>query len=340
MKTIILQVTNNYFGDKGGITTYVYQLDAGINKHSISHESKVFYMGNNKRKYPLKLLRLFHLLLRLHWEGRKFIIITHSSLSLAVFSAVLQKMKFRTYHIIHSPNMTRTHFILLNILRPQYIFVSKATKNLFDKQGLIIDDFKILPGGIEKPINTSNLDFHSRDIDLAFVGRFTEEKGLKELLNTFTGLGNLSIAVAGVSNNKQQEMYKDECLQLVQANSRLVVKHFGEINNSDICAMLSRCKILVVPSIWEEPAPMVVVEARSVGTPTIAFNVGGLTERLVDNIDGKIIPRANYEKMWANILSLVDDKIEWEKYNESCIINFKENDSINKMVYRLENYLL
>ena len=104
--------------------------------------------------------------------------------------------------------------------------------------------------------------------------------------------------------------------------------------------MLSRCKTLVVPSIWEEPAPMVVVEARSVGTPTIAFNVGGLTERLADNIDGKIIPRANYEKMWANILSLVEDKIEWEKYNESCTINFKENDSIDKMVYRLENYLL
>lgn len=57
-------------------------------------------------------------------------------------------------------------------------------------------------------------------------------------------------------------------------------------------AALDRAQVLVVPSVWPENAPLVVLEARARGCPVITTHLGGLPE-LVGPTDGIQVPAGN-----------------------------------------------
>lgn len=50
--------------------------------------------------------------------------------------------------------------------------------------------------------------------------------------------------------------------------------------------------VLAVPSVWPEPFGLVGLEAGSQGVPSIAFDVGGISEWLRDGDNGRLVPAA------------------------------------------------
>ena len=55
-------------------------------------------------------------------------------------------------------------------------------------------------------------------------------------------------------------------------------------------AELRRALALVVPSIWFEGFPLVVLEAYAAGTPVIASRLGSLGEIVADGTTGLLVP--------------------------------------------------
>ena len=72
--------------------------------------------------------------------------------------------------------------------------------------------------------------------------------------------------------------------------------------------------IAIVPSIWEEPAGLVAIEALSSGLPLIVTNSGGLKEYV--NEDSAIIVEKN-EQLINNIAKGLKRLIEDEKLREN-----------------------
>jgi len=52
--------------------------------------------------------------------------------------------------------------------------------------------------------------------------------------------------------------------------------------------LLNDANALVLPSIWPENSPLIILEALSVGTPAIASNIGGIPE-VIERVNGKLM---------------------------------------------------
>jgi glycosyltransferase involved in cell wall biosynthesis len=58
----------------------------------------------------------------------------------------------------------------------------------------------------------------------------------------------------------------------------------------EIRAALAEADLLVVPSVWPETFGLVGPEAGRLGVPAAAFDVGGISEWLVNGVNGELAP--------------------------------------------------
>ena len=70
----------------------------------------------------------------------------------------------------------------------------------------------------------------------------------------------------------------------------------GELGPDGIAALLETAHALVVPSIWEEPAGLVCVEAALARVPIVASRSGGIPELVRDRLDGLLFSRGDAEQ--------------------------------------------
>ena len=68
----------------------------------------------------------------------------------------------------------------------------------------------------------------------------------------------------------------------------------GFLDRQQLYAALSEAKVILLPSIWEEPFGRVPLEAALCRKPVVAFEGGGYGETIVDNETGYVVPYLNY----------------------------------------------
>jgi glycosyltransferase involved in cell wall biosynthesis len=67
------------------------------------------------------------------------------------------------------------------------------------------------------------------------------------------------------------------------------IRFAGAYENSRVDELLSALDVVVVPSVWYENYPFVVLEAFRAGLPVVASRVGGLPEMVRDGVDGLLV---------------------------------------------------
>lgn len=118
---------------------------------------------------------------------------------------------------------------------------------------------------------------------LLFSGRLIAEKGLLELIQAVNLIddANLLLIVLGgayYSYNKETPYIK-QCRQLANA-SRSRVLFTGYVDHGELFKYHALADAAVVPSRWEEPAGLVILEAQGAGNAVIATDAGGIPEVL------------------------------------------------------------
>jgi glycosyltransferase involved in cell wall biosynthesis len=110
----------------------------------------------------------------------------------------------------------------------------------------------------------------------------------------------------------------------------------GYLNSDDqIRTAYSAADIFVLPSL-EDNLPNTMLEALACGTPIIAFDVGGISDVVINNVTGQLVPSGDIKRMGDAILSLVFD----EKRREE--MGCKGRDIIVKdysLTVQAENYV-
>ncbi|MFT6069516.1 MAG: glycosyltransferase involved in cell wall biosynthesis [Bacteriovoracaceae bacterium] len=119
---------------------------------------------------------------------------------------------------------------------------------------------------------------------ISFVGRIVKEKGIEELLRSFSRLKerglNIGLLLIG-SFEEELDPISNECKEVIQKYEEIV--HAGYLSYPE--ELLAYSSVLCLPS-YREGFPMVVLEAASLGIPSIVSEIPGNIDTVVNNETG------------------------------------------------------
>jgi glycosyltransferase involved in cell wall biosynthesis len=169
-----------------------------------------------------------------------------------------------------------------------YIALSDFARDKFIAGGLPAAKIAVKPNFVQLDPGAD------RDVsDYAlFVGRLSQEKGLRTLLAAWKQVGHkIPLLVAG------DGPLRPELEALVQRQGLVGVRFLGHLDRQAVFAILKCARFLVVPSECYENFPMTVVEAYACATPTIAAGIGALKEIVADQRTGIHFVSGNAEDL-------------------------------------------
>ncbi|KRL02603.1 glycosyltransferase family 4 protein [Liquorilactobacillus capillatus] len=137
---------------------------------------------------------------------------------------------------------------------------------------------------------------------VVYAGRLSPEKGVDRLLEAvklFPENEDIVVLIIGSliydSDLKDSYYYSlKEIADDINNNSRKKIFFTGYIPNNDLVYMYNIADVSILPSVWEEPAGLTMLESIACGTPVITTDVGGIPEYVSDC---GIIVENNYEKL-------------------------------------------
>jgi glycosyltransferase involved in cell wall biosynthesis len=128
---------------------------------------------------------------------------------------------------------------------------------------------------------------HER-LHLLFAGRMEKLKGGAVFLDALDRLDesvrrNLRVTFAG--DGPERSSWEQRAAQV--SRGEFEIRFVGWLPRSTLYKAVD---LLVVPSLWPEPLGLVGLEAAAEGIPSVAFDVGGIREWLIDGVTGRLVP--------------------------------------------------
>lgn len=149
-----------------------------------------------------------------------------------------------------------------------------------------LDDASLVPARAEPD---------SKTVRFGFLGQFTPHKGLATLLDAVRILQHRlpesvepwRVHLYGRPTGGRHREYA-KSLFAVDRGPRVVVEEpFSPLECGDVLRGLNA---VVVPSEWDENAPLTVLQARAAGVPVLASDVPGIREVLEEGVHGHLFP--------------------------------------------------
>jgi glycosyltransferase involved in cell wall biosynthesis len=139
------------------------------------------------------------------------------------------------------------------------------------------------------------------------VALFRARKGLDVLLWAMAKLNRQGILVRlRAVGDFETEEYRQEILRLVDElglSDQIEWRGF----RSDVGEELRAVDALVLPSLFGEGLPMVVLEAMAAGLPIVASGVEGVPEAVRDGQEGLLVPPGNIDALADALARIASD---------------------------------
>ncbi|OLE57821.1 MAG: hypothetical protein AUI36_14290, partial [Cyanobacteria bacterium 13_1_40CM_2_61_4] len=121
----------------------------------------------------------------------------------------------------------------------------------------------------------------------AFFGQLNPYKGADVLLEAMEILGhdfNGELLVFGANLEIQPPEFRERVQTLMNGKSQITFQ--GQYDRAELPKLMAGIDWVVVPSIWWETGPIVVWEAFQHGRPVICSDIGGMSEKVTDGLNG------------------------------------------------------
>lgn len=201
-----------------------------------------------------------------------------------------------------------------------FMSVSESTKKDLMDLGIPQKKITIIHNGLKAP----KITLPKKEIEktLIFLGALTQDKGIEKALDVFALLQkniqeNIQFWVVGKGNLKYEEFLKKKAKDLKK------IKFWGYVDNKQKMQLLAKSYLLVNTSV-REGWGLVVIEAASVGTPTVAFDVPGLRDSIIDGKTGVLSKDGSVESLVNIILSLLEDKKRYNNLSQGALLWSKQ----------------
>jgi glycosyltransferase involved in cell wall biosynthesis len=211
--------------------------------------------------------------------------------------------------------------------------------------GINTEQFKLTPSIALKAEELAKaLQLSDEHFTYIFIGRLVRDKGLEELVQSFTKLvtkyPEIRLLLVG-PEEPELDPLSDECLMEIRNNHAIISVGY----QTDVRPYLALSKVLVFPS-YREGFPNVPMQAGCFNLPAIVTDINGCNEIIIEGENGLIIPVKDitalrnsmekmftdqivYHKMVSNARKMITERYEQKLVWELILKEYKMHLNIN-----------
>lgn len=166
-------------------------------------------------------------------------------------------------------------------------------------------------------------------IRFGFIGLLTPGKGIEFLLEHFQKIQGPE-PVLYIYGKSQTGGYEEHLKKVYQSDR---IRFMGY--NTNLKEVYQSFDVLIIPSLWNETAGRVVIEANSHGIPVIASNRGGISEFVEQGRTGFVFDPDTPESLVEKIRWAYENSGSVRQMSEDCVKNarnFSKEAVIDKYI--------
>lgn len=236
-----------------------------------------------------------------------FVVIENSMYLFKIFENKQLYSKYINKVIYHAHNkvLSKTKFDVSKLCKCVISISDYLHNNLQEMFG----DVNIITvhNGIDTNLFSNNISLEDRNVisnmlelkndvvKILFAGRIAPEKGVSELIDGFelAHIRNSVLIIVGSSyfGSGESTEYEKKIIAKVINNPNIITLGFQ--NKEKLSKLYSYADLIVLPSTWDEPLGLTMIEAQASGTPLITTIAGGIAE----TVDSKnsVLLTPNYD---------------------------------------------
>ncbi len=309
--------------------------------------SRVIPVAMTRKITPVQDLRALWKLYRIFRREKPFIVHTHTPKAgtLGMVAAYFARVPHRLHTIAGLPllEVLGAKRSLLNIVEKiTYFCATGIYPNSFGLRDIIVQHkfttpkkLKVIGNGSSNGVDTklydpslfdakakeslrTELGIGPSDFVFIFVGRLVTDKGINELALAFDRLNtefkNTKLLLVG-SPEEDLDPLLPATEEIMEGNKDIIAVG----SKSNVRPYYAIADMLTFPS-YREGFPNVVMEAGSMGLPSIVSDINGCNEIIIENQNGHIIPVKDAEKLYQRM--------------KLAILSFEKGEALKKEVIR------
>lgn len=175
------------------------------------------------------------------------------------------------FHRILGTYKRLNYICLTEFNRKKFLQLNKGVKECIDAKRVFVKaNFVRIP----------EIELFDRKEQYIYIGRLEEAKGIYILLEAWRAFPKKPLLVCG--SGPEEEKIRD----FIERNQMHQVELRGQCTHEEVLRLLSESKALLMPTLWYEGQPMVIMEAYAVGTPVIASDIGNSGNMVLPGVSG------------------------------------------------------
>jgi len=174
-----------------------------------------------------------------------------------------------------------------------------------------------------------NREADTKYVNLGFIGTLASNKGIEILLKTYHKIKkpNYRLFIAGTGKKDYEEYlkskYKDESIIFL-----------GKVEPKEF---FNKVDVTIVPSIWYENFPGVILESFAFGVPVIGSNIGGIPEMITEGKNGMLFDPYKEGDLEEKLLRFEEQISEWRNKSEDIKKSGQKFLDYNKWIDKWES---
>jgi glycosyltransferase involved in cell wall biosynthesis len=211
--------------------------------------------------------------------------------------------------------------------------VSRSLRREMLRLGVPRTKLSVVPNGVPviEPISTG-ARIHRDAWTIGMIALMRPRKGVEVAMQAMrelktNGVRNVTLELIG---SFESEPYEQQILSEINRLGLGDTIRWSGFTD-DVPAALNRLDALLLPSLFGEGMPMVVLEALSAGVPVVATRVEGTPEVVRDGVEGYLAEPRDSHSLATCIGRLISDRETWSELSRNAVKRHRENFSDQRM---------
>ena len=254
----------------------------------------------------------------------------HTPRTLMIGQLAARKLGCPLVYHVHSPvgrDSDRGFVNKLNLMMEAWslkkvdrlICVSNSLSGYMQELGNPANKITVVSNGVQAINDLPARKEPTEPWTIGTMALFRPRKGTEVLLKALAILKqqNINVRLRAVGPFETPEYEKEIMQQVDQLGVGEMIDWMGF--QTDVNQQLRAMDLFVLPSLYGEGLPMVVLEAMANAVPVVASRVEGIPEAVRDGVDGLIFEPANANDLADKLKSMIGDKQRWRAMSESSL---------------------